>query len=904
MNNSEAGASGKKNDWHNIETGPALAALASSPKGLSNAEVEKRRNKFGYNRLSSRKKKSAFQQLFSQFHNILIYVLLATAIITASLGHLLDTSVIIAVIIVNTAIGFLQERKAEKALEAISSLLSLNCHVRREDSVQKLPAEELVPGDIVILSTGEKVPADLRLIEAKELFIDEAILTGESEAVNKTTAPVRLEAVLGDRKCLGYSGTLVTAGRAHGVVIATGDATELGKIGELVSREEKITTPLIAKVESFGRVLASVIIIAALVIIPFGVFISHYTVSDMLMISAAFAVAAIPEGLPAVMTITLALGVQRMAQRNAIIRKLTAVDTLGALTTICTDKTGTLTKNEMTVHKIEVPDGAYLLSGVGYEPSGDIRSESDHRPIDSPSAALKAALIAGLLCNESELKKEKQAWIPRGNPTDVALLVAAHKAGIEPAAERNGWKHLCTFPFESKHRYMATIQKKGQETLVFVKGAPETLMAMSKADHPSALTRWREKADELAQQGYRVIAVAQKKIPHNCSFENRAQLEAGLEIIGLFAMIDPPRDGVVEAIDLCKKAGIKVKMMTGDHIGTARSIAMKLGIGRNQQALEGVELENMSSDELERCAVEIDIFARVSPVHKLKLVEALQNRNEVVGMTGDGANDAPALKRASVGIAMGIKGTEVSKESSEMVLTDDNFTSITNAIIEGRAVYDNLAKTLLFLLPTNGAQALVIVLALFTGTALPLTPVQVLWVNLVTAVTLALALVLEPPEKDIMLRRPRAPDRPLVTPFLLWRITFVSFFFSLGTFLMFLYYFSTGSTYAVSQTVAINTLVIFQIFYLFNTRFVIAPVRSLRDFTENKYILLAISLAVIFQIVLTYLPFFQNLFGTAALGVEKWLVMIMLGVMVFISIELEKSATRVYTNKKEKLNSS
>jgi magnesium-transporting ATPase (P-type) len=312
----------------------------------------------------------------------------------------------------------------------------------------------------------------------------------------------------------------------------------------------------------------------------------------------------------------------------------------------------------------------------------------------------------------------------------------------------------------------------------------------------------------------------------------------------------------------------------------------------------------MSSDELERCAVEIDIFARVSPVHKLKLVEALQNRNEVVGMTGDGANDAPALKRASVGIAMGIKGTEVSKESSEMVLTDDNFTSITNAIIEGRAVYDNLAKTLLFLLPTNGAQALVIVLALFTGTALPLTPVQVLWVNLVTAVTLALALVLEPPEKDIMLRRPRAPDRPLVTPFLLWRITFVSFFFSLGTFLMFLYYFSTGSTYAVSQTVAINTLVIFQIFYLFNTRFVIAPVRSLRDFTENKYILLAISLAVIFQIVLTYLPFFQNLFGTAALGVEKWLVMIMLGVMVFISIELEKSATRVYTNKKEKLNSS
>jgi len=898
--------SAKQKHWHSQSADEVIEEFQSSREGLSSEEVRKRQEKYGENKLEKTDEKSALKSFLSQFHNVLIYILIAAAGVTAILAYWLDTVVILAVVVINALIGFVQERKAEKALEAISKMLSPEAEVKRDGQPDTIDATRVVPGDIVLLQSGMRVPADLRILKSKELSIDEAMLTGESEPSGKNSDEVDRDKGLADRSCMAYSGTFVTSGKGEGIVVAISENTEIGKIKEMVTGEEEITTPLISQVTSFGRILAIAIVVATGIVYAFGVFVSGISYSEMLLVAAALAVAAIPEGLPAIMTVTLAIGVQRMANRNAIIRKLTAVDTLGALTVICTDKTGTLTRNEMTVRDVVTSEYHFRGSGTGYGPEGDFRvipadtiysddnqNQEGTEPDDKAADILSTILRAGLLCNDSRLVKENNQWVPRGNPTEVALITASHKIGLYKDQIEKDWHHIDSIHFESKNRYMATAYKTEQRGVLFVKGAPEKVLAMCYRDREDKERKdWENKAGLLAEKGERVLAIATADFDSSKSELTAEDAEQNLSMLGLFGIMDPPREEAIEAISACQRAGIRVKMVTGDHAKTALAIGKQLGIGDGKNALRGVELEGLSNAELTTRAKEVDVFARVGPAHKLKLVEALQAEHEVIGMTGDGANDAPALKRADVGIAMGKKGTELSKEASDMVLADDNFASISNAVTEGRTVYDNLRKTILFLLPTNGGQSFTIILAVITASTLPLTPVQVLWVNMVTAVTLALSLAFEPSEKDVMERAPRDPQQALVTLFLLWRIIFVSLILSLGTFAVFWLHYEDGVGLEHSRTLAVNMLVLFQIFYLFNTRYIVNAVVKPKDLVSNKYVLLAVAVAVILQLLFTYLPFLQNLFGTTGLTLGNWLLIVPLGLSVFVLVEIEKYIVR------------
>jgi len=893
----------RREDWHALSPDKVLEEFQSSFDGLSEEEAIKRQKEHGENKLEKTEKQSALIKFFSQFNNVLIYILIAAAGVTAILGYWLDTAVILAVVVVNASIGFFQETKAEKALEAISKMLSSEAEVKRDKKPKTINAKDVVPGDVILLKSGVRVPADLRILKARELSIDEAILTGESEPAGKSSKEVGSEKGLGDRSSMAYSGTFVTSGHGEGVVVGISDNTEIGKIKEMVLGEEEITTPLIAQVTSFGRILALAIVLVSGLLFGFGVFVSDISASEMLLVSAALAVAAIPEGLPAIMTVTLAIGVQRMANRNAIIRKLTAVDTLGALTVICTDKTGTLTRNEMTVRDIYTIDHHFRSTGTGYKPEGEFKiltnkslsadegAEQGSSDLDDGSTEiLKGVLTAGLLCNESRLVRKDENWTAQGNPTEVALITAAVKFGLNKD-QMHEWMQIDSIPFESKTRYMATAYKTEEKGVVFVKGAPEKILEMSSCDNQTK-KQWENWAGKLAEQGQRVLAIAQADFDRSKNELKPEDTQKNLRMLGLFGIMDPPREEAVEAIAICKKAGIRVKMVTGDHAKTALAIGKQLGIGDGEKVLRGVELENLDDQELKVKAAEVDVFARVGPANKLRLVEALQAEHEVIGMTGDGANDAPALKRADVGIAMGQKGTELSKEASDMVLADDNFASIANAVAEGRTVYDNLRKTILFLLPTNGGQSLTIILAVILGSTLPLTPVQILWVNMVTAVTLALSLAFEPAEEDVMERAPRNPQTALVTLFLLWRIVFVSLVLSLGTFAVFWFHYENGMELEHARTLAVNMLVMFQIFYLFNTRYLLNPVRKPKDFVGNRYVLLAIGVAICLQLLFTYLPFLQNLFGTTGLSLSNWLLIVPLGLSVFLLVEIEKFIVR------------
>ncbi|MES9899990.1 MAG: cation-transporting P-type ATPase [Sedimenticola sp.] len=881
--------------WHTLEPEKVFSHLDTNSEGLTSDDVRQRLDRYGYNRLPEIKPPSALMRLLLQFHNLLIYVLIGAGIVTVMLGHIVDASVIFGVVVINAVIGFIQEGKAENALRAIKQMLSLQAMVIRNGHRNTIPADQLVPGDIVALQSGDKVPADLRLFQLKNLQIQEAILTGESVAVEKSTLSVANDVVLGDRICMAYSGTLVTYGQGTGIVVATGGLTEIGRISTLVAHVEKITTPMLRQMDQFSRLLTITILFFAGLTFLFGIAIRDYAASEMFIAAVGLAVAAIPEGLPAIMTITLAIGVQRMAKRNAIIRHLPAVETLGAVEIICSDKTGTLTCNEMTVRTIITPGHCFLVGGAGYDLHGNFsQNDTDISPDDHPQ--LLNLLQAAILCNDASLEVNEDSLTLHGSPTEGALLVAGYKAGLQHEEELKLCPRTDLIPFESQHRFMATLHHSHTGAAwIFLKGAPEQVIEMcgrqinGESDEAIDADYWENEIERMAAEGQRVLAVAVKPAKTHQSELDFSDIDDELALLGLFGLIDPPRQEAISAVSRCQAAGIRVKMITGDHAATAMAIARQLNLLNSSHALTGREIESESDDELRQQVREVDVYARVSPEHKLRLVELLQSEGAIVAMTGDGVNDAPALKRADVGTAMGQMGTEAAKEASEMVLADDNFASISYAVEEGRTVYDNLRKSILFILPTNGGEALVIIAAIALGFhELPLTPAQILWVNMITAVTLALALAFEPAESNVMQRPPRNPTESILSMLLIWRIGFVSVILMIGTFGLYLWDTDQGGSIEHARTIAVNTLVMFEIFYLFNSRYITAPVLNRTGLFGNRYALIAIGLLVLFQLAFTYLSPFQKLFGTTAITFSTWLVIIATASSVLFLVEAEK----------------
>ncbi|MCS6876978.1 MAG: cation-transporting P-type ATPase [Geminicoccaceae bacterium] len=880
--------------WHALGAEEVLGILESRPEGLSAEDARARLSRFGPNRLPEPPRKGPLARFFAQFHNLLIYVLLVAAVLSLLFEHPVDAAVILGVVVLNAIVGFVQEGKAEAALEAIKGMIHPKATVVREGRRRTIPAENVVPGDIVLVEAGDRVPADLRLVHAKNLRIDESILTGESVPVEKQVEPVAPEAALGDRPSMAFSGTLVVAGQGTGVVVATGTATELGKIGELLGRVERIETPLLRQMAGFARTLTAVILAVSAIAFLFGWLVQGFPVDLAFMAVVGLAVAAIPEGLPAVITITLAIGVQRMAQRNAIIRHLPAVETLGAVSVICSDKTGTLTKNEMTVQAIRTEGALVRVSGAGYAPEGSFAIAGNRiDPLADP--VLEELLEAGLLCNDAEVRPSEKGWIVDGDPMEGALVTVALKAGLDPASLRRGLPRIDAIPFDSRHRYMATLHALPDGgRLVAVKGAPERILEMCRAERTARGERpldrafWERAAEELAAHGQRVLAIATAQAPRAGEPLAPRHLEGRCLLLGLVGLIDPPREEAIAAVAQCHTAGIRVVMITGDHAVTAREIARQLGIAREPVVLTGNELDALDAEAFRRAAREAHVFARTTPEHKLRLVEALQADGLIVAMTGDGVNDAPALKRADVGVAMGIKGTEAAKEAAQMVLADDNFASIVAAVREGRTVYDNLMKVIGWTLPTNGGEAGTILAALGLGLALPVTPVQILWINMVTAVALGLTLAFEPTEPGTMHRPPRRPEQPILSGELAWRIVFVSALFVLGAFGIFNWAKANGASIEEARTLVVNTIVVMEIFYLFSVRYAHGTSLTLEGLVGTRAVLIGVGSITLAQLAFTYLPWMQFLFETRPVGLLEGAVVIGIGVLLLCLCELEK----------------
>ena len=884
--------------WHTRTTAEVEQSLQTGTNGLSDDEASQRLARHGPNRLAPPQRRGPLRRLLGQFHNILLYVMMGAAAITALLGHWIDTGVLLAAVVINAIIGFIQEGKAESALDAIRAMLSPRATVIRNGHRREIDAADLVPGDRVVLISGDRVPADLRLVAVKELRVEEAALTGESLPVEKSAAAVAVDAPLADRFGMAYSGTLVVYGQAAGLVVATGAATELGRINQMLSGIRHLTTPLLRQIDHFGRFLGMAILGISAATFLLGTVGRGHAPAEMFMMVVALAASAIPEGLPAIMTVTLALGVQRMARRHAIVRRLPAVEALGSVTVICSDKTGTLTRNEMTVQRIVCANRAFDVGGVGYAPVGELSIDGrianpEHYP------ALRLAIRAGVLCNDARLREKDGRWRIEGDPTEGALLVLGAKTGFTRQLGNETWPRLDAIPFESQHRFMATHHVDSDKaSWLFVKGAPERILDMcagqweDDGERPLDVDYWRRMATDIAANGLRVLALACKRDIPQGPILDFADTESGYVMLALAGIVDPPREEAVRAVGECHRAGIRVKMITGDHAETARAIGAQLGIGIGKPAITGAEIGLMDDAALRRVAWEVDVFARASPEHKLRLVQALQDDGQVVAMTGDGVNDAPALKRADVGVAMGGKGTEAAKEAADMVLADDNFATIAAAVREGRAVYDNLKKFILFMLPTNGGEGLVVIAAILFELALPLTPAQVLWINMVTSSTLGLALAFEPAERGIMNRRPRPPGEALLSGFFIWRVVLVSVLMMTGALGLFLWELDMGTSIETARTMAVNAVVAAEMFYLLNSRFIFAPVLNRAGLTGNRAVLLAIAACLPLQFAYTHLPAMQAVFGSTNLSPLEWLKVVAAGLLVFVVAELEKLAIR------------
>lgn len=885
--------------WHHLAEAELFELLKTSPeKGLDSFEAALRQEQFGCNRITQKKGTGPLKLFLLQFHQPLIYILLAAAIITSFLREWVDAGVIYGVVLVNAVIGFIQEAKAVKAIESLSQVMTNSATVMRDGERRQVSAVELVPGDIVLLQSGDKVPADLRLLTVRELQIDESALTGESVPAHKSSSILPEVTQLPDRTNMVYASTLVTYGVATGVVTATGDRSEIGRINELIASADILATPLTKKLAKFSTLLLYIILGLAAVTFVVGILRGEGWL-DMFMAAVALAVGAIPEGLPAAVTITLAIGVSKMAQRNAIIRKLPAVETLGSTTVICSDKTGTLTQNQMTVQQIYAGGELFYLSGGGYEPVGAFTSnDSVITPQKHP--ALHECLMAGLLCNDANLLQIDNKWQIEGDPTEAAMVVAAQKAGLQRSELLQHLPRLDAIPFESQYQYMATLHGDGERTVVYLKGALESLVPrcsqMLAADgdtYPLDPDEIHRQAERMGEKGVRVLAFARLE-PAGLSGElGHGSVGSGLTFLGLQGMIDPPREEAIRAIKVCLDAGIKIKMITGDHAVTAAAIARQIGLYGEQRTdderlvLTGGELAELSDDELIEAAERTQVFARVAPEQKLRLVEALQARGHIVAMTGDGVNDAPALRQADIGVAMGISGTEVAKEAADMLLTDDNFSSIEAAVEEGRGVYDNLVKFIIWTLPTNLGEGLVILAAVFAGVRLPITPVQILWINMTTAVLLGLMLAFEPKEPGLMNRPPLDPRKPLLTRELILRIVLVGFMLLVGAFGLFEWQLRQGSDLAVARTCAVNIFVFGEIFYLFNCRSLRYSMFRVGLFS-NRWVLGGVSLMVLLQLLFTYLPAMNSAFGSCPIGHKEWGVIIGASAIVYCVIECEK----------------
>jgi magnesium-transporting ATPase (P-type) len=883
-----------RHHWHTLTPEEIKEQLNTNfEKGLSGEEISKRKEKYGLNELPKGKKQSEIKRFLLQFNNLLIYILLIAAVITALMDHWIDTWVILLVVVVNAIIGYIQEGKAEEALEGIRNMLSLHAIVIRDGKQKDIEAKDLVPGDVIKLKSGDKIPADVRIIESRNFQVEESPLTGEAEAVEKNTKTVEKDALLGDRKGMGFSGTTVVYGKATAVVVETGAVTEIGKINKMMTNVQAITTPLLQQIEQFSKWLSLIIVGITAGFFAFGYFLRDYSLSDLFLASIGLVVAAIPEGLPAIMTITLAIGVQQMAKRKAIIRKLPSVETLGSVNVICSDKTGTLTKNEMTAKTVVTSEKKYKVEGTGYEPTGDILLNDEKLNVEE-DVVFSRFMQCLRACNNSEITKSEDGHYEiTGAPTEAALLSLSIKAGFEDFKP----ERLDSIPFESDHKFTATLNKVENEKMIFMTGAPERVLDNCSyeftADGPKDLRKeyWQEEMDKVASEGKRILGAAFRKPQEDISQINLPFDEPEFIFLGIIGIIDPPREEVVQAIKECKTAGVKVKMITGDHAQTAKAIGRDIGIEDYENTVTGQEIQEMSDEELKNIVLDHSIYARTTPEHKLRLVKALQENGLLCAMTGDGVNDAPALKKANIGVAMGIKGTEVTKDASEMVLADDNFATIVNAIKEGRTVYDNIKKALFFILPTNGAESLVLMAAVILGIIMPISPAQILWVNMVTAVTLALSISFEPMEKNVMKRPPRNANQPILGKQFVWRIIYVSIIIGAFTLAAFYYMLDIGLEENGARTVAVNTLVCSQLFYLFNCRKMKGPGIN-KDFFGNPYVFYAAGALTVLQLVFVYAPFMNTFFLTVPLPLEYWLYPGIAGFCVFVIVEIEKYVTR------------
>jgi magnesium-transporting ATPase (P-type) len=882
-------------DWHSHTGNEAVNALDSRASGLTDAEAAERLGKHGPNRLPAPPKRSPLIRFVVHFHNVLIYVLIGSAIITASLGHFIDTGVILAVVLANAVIGFIQEGRAEQAMDAIRQMLAANSALLRNGKRVSVDRAEVVPGDIVLLEAGEKVAADLRLLEASGLRIEEAILTGESVPVEKTTKPVGEGAALGDRTCMAYSGTLVAGGVGRGVVVATGGTTEIGRISGMLTEVETLTTPLVRQMNAFARWLTIFILLLAGVLLAYGYFVGHASFAELFMVVVGLSVAAIPEGLPAVLTITLAIGVQAMARRNAIVRRLPAIETLGSVSVICSDKTGTLTRNEMMVVSAVSSVHSYGVDGDGYAPEGMIRIDGAEYN-GKEDRILREIARAAALCNDAMLHAHENGWRVEGDPMEGALQAFAGKimgAGVDAFAD---WARTDSIPFDANHRYMAVLHHDHEgHACINVKGAPERIIHMCTdqrgpegGTEPLNTDYWHTQIDAIAADGQRVLALATRSVPQNHMVLNTSDLDGQMTLIGLVGLIDPPRSEAITAVAECHEAGIRVKMITGDHAGTARAIGRQIGLQNADRVLTGIDLDDMDDARLAAMVAETDVFARTSPEHKLRLVMALQSHGLTVAMTGDGVNDAPALKRADAGIAMGRKGSEAAKESAELVLADDNFASIAAAVREGRTVYDNIKKVISWTLPTNAGEALTIIIALFLGMALPVTAVQILWVNLITAITLGLALAFEPTEQDTMRRPPRPRSAPILTGTLIWHIVLVSTLFVIAVFSIYAHGVDKGYPPEVARTMALNMLVVLEIFHLFFIRNIYGTSLTWKAVRGTRVVWMTVMAVTAAQFAITYLPPFQAVFDTRAVPILEGVIIVAVGAVFFAIIEVEK----------------
>lgn len=899
--------------YHALPIEEVYSATEGQPCGLSGQEAETRLGKFGPNQIRRKGNDTVLTVLWRQINNPLIWVLVGSCILAIALGKFTDGLVVLAVVVINTIIGFFQEYKAGKAIEAISGMVPDNATVLRNGHYITIPVAGLVPGDIVQLAAGDRIPADARIISQKNLMVEEAALTGESLPVQKHTSPVDARAVLGDRKCMVYSGTLVTAGSATAIVVATGMATELGKISTMIGEAIPLETPLTHKLAQVGKYLTIGIVAVTVLILIAGTIrasqqgIAFYdSFRESLIFAIALAVGAIPEGLPAVVTIALAIGVQRMAGRKALIRKLPAVETLGSTTVICSDKTGTLTRNEMTVCEVWNGHNTVTITGAGYDTAGELIF--DGQALNEIPAWLHQLLADATLCNDASFVYSENGSTVAGDPTEIALVVAAAKAGIDAPALRSANTRTDQIPFDSEAQYMATLHQ-GNPSVLIIKGAPEVILRRCNqtlnGEAPDA-ARIHEQVELLGGRGMRVLAIARKEYGQN-EIVN-ADLETGFVFGGLIGMIDPPRLEAMEAIRLCHQAGIVVKMITGDHKATARAIGMQLGLSKDGQVIAGSSLAEMDDQSLAKTAGEVNIFARVAPEHKLRLVKALQSQGHIVAMTGDGVNDAPSLKQSNIGVAMGITGTSVSKEAADIVLADDNFSSISAAVEEGRRVYDNLLKSLAFLLPTNLGLAFIMVYGILffpfnpvtKELLLPMLPVQLLWINLVAAVALALPLAFEVRERNVMQRPPRKPNAALFSRFITFRVVFVSLLMTAGTIMLFKWEYRMALSAGIEEafaltkarTIALTFVIIFQSFYMLNCR-------SLRDSLfhigvfSNSLVFAGIFTILALQAFLVYTPFMQSIFGTTPLDGLGILEALAAGIVVFVIIGIEKWIMRM-----------